>query len=147
MTLQRLFKFFTIVLTLLLLAWGMVDSVKNGFSLWTAAVLVYLVVVSVTLGLTRRRGGSSGALPSPQTSAQQEAAEKSVREIILEAIRAKGKAQRKDLLPLVTVSKSTLVRLLDQLEAEGLIEQIGERKASYYRVKVNGGAGFLPSQE
>lgn len=52
--------------------------------------------------------------------------------IILETIRTKGKAQRHDLLPKVGLSKSSLGRLLDQMEAKGLIRQEGERKASYY---------------
>lgn len=53
-------------------------------------------------------------------------------EIVLNAIRTKGKAQRLDLLPQVGISRSSLGRLLDQMEARGLIRQEGDRKVSYY---------------
>lgn len=53
-------------------------------------------------------------------------------EIILNVIRQTGKAKRADLLPQVGMSKSSLVRLLDEMEAKGLIVQVGERKATFY---------------
>ena len=37
-----------------------------------------------------------------------------------------------DLLPVTGLSRSSLGRLLDQMEARGLIQQEGDRKASYY---------------
>ena len=58
--------------------------------------------------------------------------DKTAQEIILDTIRTKGKAQRHDLLPQVGLSKSSLGRLLDQMEAKGLIRQEGSRKTSYY---------------
>ena len=73
--------------------------------------------------LSQGFGGQTGGEGKSETVA---------REIILDAIRTRGKAQRRDLLPLVTVSKSTLVRLLDKMEAEGLVVQIGEKKAAFY---------------
>ncbi len=71
------------------------------------------------------------AVPKTETGR----AEKTAREIILEAIRAKGRAKRRDLLPLVKISKSTLVRLLDAMETEGLVVQIGQKKSCYYAIK------------
>lgn len=52
--------------------------------------------------------------------------------IILEIIKANGRAKRQDLLPQVGLSRSSLGRLLDQMEAKCLIRQEGVRKASYY---------------
>ena len=53
-------------------------------------------------------------------------------EVILEVIRNKGQAKREDFLAASDMSKSSLGRLLDMMEAEGKIVQVGERKASYY---------------
>ena len=55
--------------------------------------------------------------------------------VILEIIRSKGKAKRHDILPHLDISKATLVRILDKLEADGQVVQVGERKASYYTLK------------
>lgn len=59
-------------------------------------------------------------------------------EIVLNVIREKGKAKRADLLPHVGISKSSLVRLLDDMEKRGLVVQTGERKGAYYTLKVLG---------
>jgi uncharacterized membrane protein len=52
--------------------------------------------------------------------------------IILAIIREKGQARRHDFKPHVGLSRSSLARLLNEMEARGLIVQYGERKASYY---------------
>ena len=72
------------------------------------------------------------ASPSPSLAGEDGKSEKTAQKIILDAIRIKGKAQRHDLLPHVDLSRSSLGRLLDQMEAQGLIRQEGDRKASYY---------------
>jgi uncharacterized membrane protein len=83
----------------------------------------------------RVRAGKTKKVAEAEEPDQETDSEKTAREIILEAIRAKGKARRSDLLPLLKMSKSTLVRLLDKMEAEGLVVQVGERKATYYAIK------------
>jgi predicted transcriptional regulator len=59
-------------------------------------------------------------------------------EIILDVIRKKGQAKREDLLTATGMSKSSLGRLLDEMEARRLIVQVGERKASYYTLPKGG---------
>ena len=126
----------TAIFTLALMAWAIVEIIRNGVTLWLSAVLVYLVLVSVTVWL--RRGETLATALSPPTTLQTEEqgesgqSEKTAREIILETIRTKGKAQRHNLLPQIGLSRSNLGRLLDQMEAQGLIRQVGERKSSYY---------------
>ena len=56
----------------------------------------------------------------------------SLEQTVLTILRQTGKAQRHDLLTPTGLSRSSLGRLLDRMEAKGLIRQEGERKASYY---------------
>lgn len=56
-------------------------------------------------------------------------------EVVLDLIRKNGRAKREDLLPVTGLSRSSLGRLLEQMEAAGQITQVGERKASYYVIK------------
>lgn len=58
--------------------------------------------------------------------------EKTAQEIILEIIQARGEVKRKDLLRVTGMTKSNLGRLLDAMEAKGLIAQQGKRKAAFY---------------
>ncbi len=53
-------------------------------------------------------------------------------EVVLDLIRKNGRAKREDLLPATGMSRSTLGRLLEEMEKRGRIRQIGERKGSYY---------------
>lgn len=55
-------------------------------------------------------------------------------ETILDVIRQKGQAKREDFLAATGMSKSSLGRLLDKMETDGKIMQVGERKASYYKL-------------
>jgi len=63
-------------------------------------------------------------------------AQKSVEEKILATIREKGQAKRRDLMNVTGLSRSSLGRLLDEMEKRGLIEQQGERKTSFYTLKM-----------
>jgi hypothetical protein len=140
---RHLIVILTAIFTLALIAWAIVEIIRHGITLWTSAVLVYLALVSLTLWLSRSDAAKNistspaAALPmdsqiSPVRKEEIGEPEKTAQEIILNAIRTKGKAKRHDLLPLVKISKSTLVRLLDKMEAEGLVVQVGERKAAFY---------------
>lgn len=53
-------------------------------------------------------------------------------EVVLNLIRKNGRAKRDDLLATTGMTRSSLGRLLDDMEQRGLITQVGERKASYY---------------
>lgn len=55
---------------------------------------------------------------------------------ILDLIREKGQVKRGDLLPVTGLSRSTLGRMLDEMEKKGLVEQVGERKGAYYKIKI-----------
>lgn len=140
---RRLLTVFTAISTLALMVWSITEIGRNGFTIQTSAILIYLVLVSVTLWLSRNDkvknlSPSFSAIPSnpggqkSPSDGQSGVSEKTPQEIILEVIRTKEKAQRHDFLPQVGLSKSSLGRLLDQMEAKGLIRQEGERKASYY---------------
>jgi len=61
-------------------------------------------------------------------------------EVILNLIRKNGRAKREDLLPVTGMSRSSLGRLLEEMEARGQIRQIGERKWSYYVLAESNGS-------
>ena len=97
------------------------------FSIWPKIFITsYTVLVAVTCYLSLKN--QSDIVINDQDSDTAKTDE----EIILEIITQKGSAKRHDLLPHLDMSKSTLVRLLDEMEEKGQIVQIGERKASYY---------------
>lgn len=141
---KRYLNILTVIFTLVLLAWSIVEIIQKGMALWTFAILLYLVFVSLTLWFSR--SDPSKNLSSTSPSSNQESSkpapdnqpgvrnspQKTAQEIILETIRARGKAKRHDFLPKVGLSKSSLGRLLDQMESKGLIVQTGERKGSFY---------------
>jgi len=54
---------------------------------------------------------------------------------ILEIIRTKGQAQRHDFLAVLNLSRTSLGRILDEMEKTGQIRQIGERKSAFYALK------------
>lgn len=131
------------IFTLALTAWAIIEIIGHGFTLWTSAILLYLALVSATLWLSRndrakKLSPSFSVIPDNPSGqkllpdGQSGVSEKTPQEIILETIRAKGKAQRHDLLPQVGLSRSSLGRLLDQMEAKALIRQEGARKSSHY---------------
>lgn len=128
---RQLFAIATAICTLSLTIWTILEMFQNGFNLWLFMALTYLVLVGVTLGFSwRREAKNISKLEAPNKPVGM--VDKSAQETILEVIRANGTAQRHHLLPLVGISRSSLGRLLDQMEANGLIRQEGERKASYY---------------
>ena len=142
-SMKRYLTILTVISTLTLMAWSITEIIRYGFTLWTSAVLIYLVLVSMTLWLLRNDAAkniSTSPADIPHNPGGQElpsgeqpgVSEKTAQEIILETIRTKGKAQRHDLLPHVGLSRSSLGRLLDQMEAKGLIRQEGDRKVSHY---------------
>ncbi len=97
------------------------------FSVWPKFFIsAYTILVAATCYLTLK--DQSDIVINYQDSDTAKTDE----EIILEIITQKGTAKRHDLLPHLDMSKSTLVRLLDEMEEKGQIVQIGERKATYY---------------
>ena len=74
-------------------------------------------------------------LPQGEREKFGETAGREREQIILDLIRTKGQAKREDLLPETNLSRSGLGRLLDRMEGKGLIEQVGERKGAFYRIK------------
>lgn len=117
-----------------LTVWSVAELIRNGFTFWVVSILIYLALVGSMLWI--RREDMVKNLSSSPNSAQEnrnsEDSENAALEIVLKTIRTKGKVQRHDLLPQVGLSRSSLGRLLDQMEAQGLIRQIGDRKATYY---------------
>lgn len=53
-------------------------------------------------------------------------------ERILEVIRVRGKAQRGDLISVTGLPRTSLGRVLDEIEKAGKIRQVGDRKAAFY---------------
>ena len=140
---RRLLTVVTTIFTLALITWAIIEIIRYGITLWTSAVLIYLALISMTLWFSRSDEAknistSPSAIPHNlggqelPSDGQLRVSEQTAQEIILNAIRAKGTAKRHDLLPLVGLSRSSLGRLLDQMEAKGLIRQEGSRKASHY---------------
>ena len=80
--------------------------------------------------------GSPQRLPQVEREKFGETADGEKVQIILDLIRTKGQAKREDLLPETKLSRSSLGRVLDRMEAKGMIEQVGERKGAHYRAKV-----------
>lgn len=101
-------------------AWpfGLVEAVWTGVAVWR-----WWQVNAAENKPPSRLSSAAGGEEDSEMTAQK---------IILNVIRERGKAQRHDLLPQVGLSRSNLGRLLDQMEAQGLIRQVGERKCSYY---------------
>lgn len=144
MTSRRYLKNLTIIFTLALMVGPIMEIIRYGFTFWASAILIYLIFVSLVLGLSCNDESKNISasnpidLPNPGTpkllsdDSQPKTSPKTAQEIILETIRTKGKAKRHDLLPLVKISKSTLVRLLDKMEVEGTLVQIGQKKAAFY---------------
>lgn len=133
----------TLALSFGLVGWLVYEIGRSGISWASGGLLAYAILVVVTCWASLRRGigreEEKGEVASgndnqrrPAEEAPKTAEGRTPEEIILNAIRTKGKVKRHDLLPLVEISKSTLVRLLNKMEAEGLVVQVGERKASYY---------------
>ncbi len=120
--------------TLIFIGWTIVALIQNGVTVFNSALLIYLIAMLVVLW----------KLKDPQIKIIEKIVKvegdpeenKEPEAVILEIIRLKGKAKRHDILPHLDISKSTLVRILDKLEAEGQVVQVGERKASYYTLKV-----------
>jgi uncharacterized membrane protein len=142
-SIRRYLAILIAIFTMALMAWAVIEIIGHGITLWTSAVLIYLALVSSTLWLSRNDRAknlspSFSVIPNNPggqklpSDGQPEVSEKTPQEIILETIRTKGKAQRHDLLPQVGLSRSSLGRILDQMEAKGLIRQEGDRKASHY---------------
>ena len=96
------------------------EYLKNGLLLGYVAIVIFILVMDL----------KAKSVVDVAPSAQPET--KEPEEIILQIIREKGRAKRGDLLPHVEISKSSLVRLMDEMESAGKVTQIGERKASYY---------------
>ncbi|OGQ06118.1 MAG: hypothetical protein A3F82_09995 [Deltaproteobacteria bacterium RIFCSPLOWO2_12_FULL_44_12] len=63
-------------------------------------------------------------------------AQKTIEEKVLDVIRERGQAKRHDLMVTTGLSRSSLGRLLDGMEKKRLIEQHGERKTSFYTLKM-----------
>ena len=79
--------------------------------------------------------GEEGEIPKRETSQETKKPIEPTRnpeEVVLDLIRKSGRAKREDLLPVTGMSRSSLGRLLDEMESRGRIRQIGERKGSYY---------------
>lgn len=116
--------------------WLVFEIVRSGISGASVGLLAYATVVFVTCwaGL-RTTSVEAGDQKRPAEEAPKTSEGSTPEEIILNAIRTKGKAKRADLLPVVEMSKSSLVRLLDGMENKGLIVQVGDKKAAYYTLK------------
>jgi hypothetical protein len=71
----------------------------------------------------------------PMTGSTGQESQKSPEDIILEIIRTKGQAQRHDFLAVLKLSRTSLGRVLDDMEKTGQIQQIGERKSACYALK------------
>ncbi len=97
--------------------------------LWLGLAVLAYVVVSVS---TVWKSGNSE--PAMTESTGQESP-RSPEDIILEIIRAKGQAQRHDFLAILNLSRTSLGRILDDMEKTGQIRQIGERKSAFYALK------------
>lgn len=124
-----------LVVSVSIAIWLAYEVVAFGASPQSIILLLYIALVIVALFLmpvqgpaqdeeaekVERDSGVSGARKGPE-------------EVVLNVIRQMGKVKRADLLPRVEMSKSSLVRLLDQMEKKGLIVQVGERKASFYTI-------------
>lgn len=108
------------------------DMVVTGAYLKDAVVLVYIAFVGGYVGWLKGDGAVGSGDPRLRGDDKVGERERSLEDIILGIIRVKGRAKRRDLLPHMKMSKSSLVRLLDDMEERGLIVQVGERKASYY---------------
>lgn len=110
-----------VITTTALTAFVIYDMGTSEPTILHGAVLFY--VVMSTLILWRLDGN------------QKPAWNDSHEEKILNLMREKKSAQRQDLLPVTRLSRSTLGRLLDEMEKKGLIEQHGDRKGARYRLK------------
>ena len=116
-----------LLLATLLASVGVLLVAVFQLSIWPKIFITsYTVLVAVTCYLSLK-DQSDIAINDQSTDVS-----KTDEEIILEIITQRGTAKRHDLLPHLDMSKSTLVRLLDEMEEKGQIVQIGERKASYY---------------
>lgn len=91
-------------------------------------LIAYVAVVIFALIMDLKARPIMGVAPADKAET------KKLEETILQIIRKKIRARRRDFLPHVKISKSTLVRLLDKMEKEGRIEQVGERKQSFYKL-------------
>ena len=87
----------------------------------------------------RRRFGCHGLeaanFQSPTTEATGQESQRQPEEVIFEIIRTKGQAQRHDFLAALNLSRTSLGRILDDMEKTGQIRQIGERKSAFYALK------------
>jgi len=102
---------------------------KGLAPLWLGiGILVYVAVSVVTVWK------SANSQP-PITGATSQDPQKSPEDIILEIIHTKGQAQRHDFLAVLNLSRTSLGRILDDMEKTGQIQQIGERKPAFYTVK------------
>lgn len=99
------------------------EHLKNGLLLCYVASVIFMLVMEL------KGKGAAGVSSLSETET------KEPQEIILQIIHEKGRAKRQDILPHLRMSKSTLVRLLDKMEEKGIIEQVRDRKGSYYRPK------------
>jgi len=97
--------------------------------LWLGIGICAYVVVSV---VTVWKSANSKPTMMGATS---QAPKKSPEAIILEIIRTKGQAQRHDFLSVLNLSRTSLGRILDDMEKTGQIQQIGERKSAFYALK------------
>ncbi|MBI2067416.1 MAG: hypothetical protein HYT77_05330 [Deltaproteobacteria bacterium] len=79
--------------------------------------------------------GEEGAIPKTETPKETEKPTeptKNPEEVVLDLIRKSGRAKREELLPVTGMSRSSLGRLLEQMEKKGSITQVGKLKWSYY---------------
>lgn len=94
-----------------------------GVSVW-----VYLIV---SLKLNWQ---SSNDQPVESVATLAECQVQSPEELVLNIVRRKGRARREDFLAELNMPLTSLGRLLDELESQGKIKQVGEKKAAFYEL-------------
>lgn len=98
----------------------------KGTAIWFClSALAYIAIAVVTNWQPTNSNGVTSLSDGHQ----------SPEETILEIIRAKGQAQRHDFLAVLKLSRTSLGRVLDEMEEAGQIRQIGERKSAFYALK------------
>jgi len=98
----------------------------KGASVWLCLATLIYIVVAVVTNWQSSTSNEAGILQDGQ---------KPPEDIILEIIRTKGQAQRHDFLSVLKLSRTSLVRILDDMEKTGQIQQISERKSAFYALK------------
>ncbi len=96
-----------------------------------AAVLVYGRWVKNPVVANDVESKSTPASPVVMT----EAVEAAPQDVIVEIIKSKGQARRNDFLKALKMPKTSLGRVLDEMEKQEVIVQKGENKGSFYVLK------------